>query len=99
MILMESSWSVLPHAPNIIAPRHSGLTFTPVRPSVRYCMLETYTDTVPDRESERAHDSRPGSPGPMAPRPEHRQPARRGAGRRFPLAGDHAGRRAAEALD
>ncbi len=24
--------------PNIIAPRHSGLTWTPVRPSGRYCM-------------------------------------------------------------
>ena len=26
MIRIESSWSVLPQAPNIIAPRHSGLT-------------------------------------------------------------------------
>src|SRR5436305_10857542 len=32
---MQSSWSVLPQAPNIIVPRHSGLTFTPVRPRVR----------------------------------------------------------------
>src|SRR4051794_12277992 len=38
MILIESSWSVLPHAPNIIAPRHSGLTCTPVRPSERISM-------------------------------------------------------------
>src|SRR4051794_21905091 len=30
-----SSWSALPQAPNIIAPRQSGLTLTPVRPSVR----------------------------------------------------------------
>ena len=36
MILTESSWSGLPHAPNIMAPRHSGLTLTPVRPSVRW---------------------------------------------------------------
>ena len=35
MIRIESSWSGLPQAPNIIAPRQSGLTFTPVRPSVR----------------------------------------------------------------
>src|SRR3954454_12614628 len=35
MIRIESLWSVLPHAPNIIAPRHSGLTWTPVRPSER----------------------------------------------------------------
>ena len=35
MIAIESSWSVLPHAPNIIAPRHSGLTLMPVLPSLR----------------------------------------------------------------
>ena len=33
MIRIDSSWSVLPQPPNIIAPRQSGLTFTPVRPS------------------------------------------------------------------
>src|SRR3954447_25821773 len=32
MIRMLSSWSVSPQAPNIIAPRQSGLTLTPVRP-------------------------------------------------------------------
>jgi hypothetical protein len=32
---IDSSWSRLPHAPNIIAPRQRGLTFTPVRPNVR----------------------------------------------------------------
>src|SRR5581483_216899 len=36
MIATQSSWSRLPKAPNIIAPRHSVLTFTPVVPSVRY---------------------------------------------------------------
>src|SRR4051794_10732066 len=35
MTRMLSSWSGLPHAPNIIAPRHSGDTWTPVRPSER----------------------------------------------------------------
>src|SRR3954447_9429771 len=35
MIRMLSSWSGLPHAPNIIAPRQSGETLTPVRPSGR----------------------------------------------------------------
>src|ERR1700678_821145 len=34
----QSSWSVLPQAPNIIAPKQSGLTSTPVRPSMRYPM-------------------------------------------------------------
>ena len=33
---IDSSWSAVPQAPNIMAPRHKGLTFTPVRPSVRY---------------------------------------------------------------
>src|ERR687892_381884 len=34
----DSSWSRSPQAPNIIAPRQSGLTFAPVRPSVRCSM-------------------------------------------------------------
>src|SRR5581483_9616644 len=34
-IRIESSWSSLPQAPNIIAPRKSGLTCSPVRPSGR----------------------------------------------------------------
>src|SRR3954451_6264644 len=36
MMRIESSWSALPHAPNIIVPRHSGETRTPVRPNGRY---------------------------------------------------------------
>src|SRR6478735_3865516 len=35
MIRIDSSWSGLPHAPNIIAPRQNLLTETPVRPSWR----------------------------------------------------------------
>src|SRR3954468_20999171 len=38
MIRIESSWSGLPQAPNIIAPRQSGLTSTLVRPSGRISM-------------------------------------------------------------
>src|SRR6185295_10240287 len=38
MTRIESSWSVLPQAPNIIVPRQSGETWTPVRPSGRYSM-------------------------------------------------------------
>src|ERR1700735_1385930 len=41
MIAMESSWSRLPQAPNIMAPRHSGLTLTPVLPSTRVFMILT----------------------------------------------------------
>src|SRR5580693_9451811 len=38
MMRMLSSWSGLPNDPNIIAPRHRGLTLMPVRPRVRYSM-------------------------------------------------------------
>src|SRR5271163_2967110 len=38
MICTASSWSGLPTAPNIIAPRHSWLTETPVRPRGRQSM-------------------------------------------------------------
>src|SRR3954453_9759146 len=41
MMRIESLWSVLPQAPNIIAPRQSGLTCTPVRPSGRISMAAT----------------------------------------------------------
>src|SRR6476469_6664709 len=44
MIAMDSSWSGLPQAPNIMAPRQSGLTLTPVRPSVRSCMVKDATE-------------------------------------------------------
>src|ERR1700761_5389064 len=37
-IAIDSSWSGLPKAPNIIAPRQSWLTEMPVRPSGRYSM-------------------------------------------------------------
>src|SRR5213080_92169 len=35
MIRIDSSWSGLPHAPNIIAPRQKLLIWTPVRPRGR----------------------------------------------------------------
>src|SRR3954451_1971925 len=41
MMRIESLWSVLPQAPNIIAPRQSGLTCTPVRPRGRISMAAT----------------------------------------------------------
>src|SRR5215470_14307885 len=44
MIAIESSWSVLPQPPNIMAPRQRGLTCTPVRPSGRSCMVEDATE-------------------------------------------------------
>ncbi len=39
MIRIESAWSGLPIFPNIIVPRHSGLTLTPVVPRVRIFMV------------------------------------------------------------
>src|SRR5918995_1017123 len=39
MIRIDSSWSGLPQAPNIIAPRQNLLTETPVRPSGRCSMV------------------------------------------------------------
>src|SRR4029450_1271284 len=44
MIAMDSSWSGLPQAPNIMAPRQRGLTWTPVRPSGRSCMVKDATE-------------------------------------------------------
>src|SRR3954452_23625745 len=38
MMRTHTSWSVSPQAPNIIAPRQSGLTWTPVRPRGRSSM-------------------------------------------------------------
>src|SRR3954467_3750628 len=43
-IRIDSSWSALPHWPNIIAPRQSGLTFTPVLPKLRRCMAAHLVD-------------------------------------------------------
>src|SRR5271166_4728590 len=59
MIRTESSWSVLPQAPNIIAPRQSGLTCTPVRPSVRWSMTGAY------RSTGRGPPGAPSDPGPL----------------------------------
>ena len=42
MILIESSWSVLAHPPNIMAPRQRGLTLRPVRPRVRSSISSPY---------------------------------------------------------
>jgi hypothetical protein len=39
MIRTDSSWSGFPHSPNIIAPRQSGVTFMPVRPSVLWFIV------------------------------------------------------------
>src|SRR3954453_6884267 len=38
MMAIDLSWSGSPKLPNIIAPRHRGLTWIPVRPRLRYFM-------------------------------------------------------------
>src|SRR5215213_2930524 len=57
MMRIDSSWSVSPQAPNIIAPRQSGLTFTPVWPNARGSMA--------DETSDRGHPAR-GAVGPLS---------------------------------
>src|SRR5690349_2833327 len=47
MMRIESSWSVLPQAPNIIVPRQSLETWTPVRPSGRYSMTSSGVPRAP----------------------------------------------------
>src|SRR4051794_35875971 len=44
MMRIESSWSGVPQAPNIMVPRHSFETSTPVRPSGRYSMLVPWSE-------------------------------------------------------
>src|SRR3954471_5809793 len=46
MIRTESARSSLPQGPNIIAPRHRGLTCTPVGPSGRYCTASGLGDVA-----------------------------------------------------
>src|SRR3954471_18951399 len=46
---IESSWSVLPQAPNIIVPRQSLETWTPVRPRGRYSIVLGLRDRHAER--------------------------------------------------
>src|SRR5436190_12501195 len=64
MIRIDSSWSVLPHSPNIIAPRQSGLTLTPVTPRLRSCMAPDLVD-----RGEPGLESVPRSPQVETPHP------------------------------
>src|SRR3954465_3285624 len=64
MMRIESSWSVLPHAPNIIAPRQSGVTWTPVRPSSRVSMRRPFLPRQGRRRAPPPHPGRGGRPRP-----------------------------------
>ena len=63
MMRIDSSWSWVPQAPNIIAPRQRGLTFIPVRPSVRYSIGPTLATDLAEgaaarlQPPRRAHES------------------------------------------
>src|SRR6185312_7417806 len=59
MTATDSSWSGLPQAPNIIAPRQRGLTFTPVRPRVRYFIAASLSSSG----RRYARERRPGTGG------------------------------------
>src|ERR1700754_918434 len=61
MMRVESSWSVLPQAPNIIVPRQSCETWTPVRPSGRYSM-SSLRDVAAERLERDVLGVRPAAP-------------------------------------
>src|SRR4051794_6227864 len=56
MMRMDSSWSWLPQSPNIMAPRQSGLTYMPVRPSVRCSIAGTLLPRAVRRGSANGGD-------------------------------------------
>ena len=60
MIAIDSSWSGLPHAPNIIAPRHRVLTCIPVVPSVRYLSTPVLQGQTGVRPGHRVQQTEPG---------------------------------------
>src|SRR5215213_3985670 len=60
MMRMDSSWSLLPQSPNIMAPRQSGLTYMPVRPRVRCSIAETLLPAGAPRGSARRGGGRGG---------------------------------------
>jgi hypothetical protein len=58
MMRMESASSLFPHGPNIIAPRHSGLTETPVRPSTLFFIAMTVKPPVCQSRCRQARQAR-----------------------------------------
>src|SRR4051794_18186970 len=69
MIRIDLSWSGSPQAPNIIAPRQSGLTLTPVLPRLRYSMQRTYPSLVVEQCALGVQAA--GVPGQGAVRADH----------------------------
>src|SRR6202023_117518 len=51
MVLIHVAWSGSPQAPNIIAPRHRGLTCIPVRPRLRYSIARLSRTPAPTRQT------------------------------------------------
>src|SRR5271154_3959670 len=67
MMRIDSSWSVSPQAPNIIAPGHRLLTGTPVFPRYRVCIRFSLSTSpgsaVQDVLGDGDRGHRPGPPG------------------------------------
>src|SRR4051794_25033917 len=70
MMRIDWSWSGSPQAPNIIAPRHSLLTETPVRPSGRRRGVLLVADVLAPRD-------RAAGPRRRLPAGTRQRPARR----------------------
>ena len=66
MTATDSSWSGLPQAPNIIAPRQRGLTFTPVRPRVRYFIAASSSRATPGPLRRRTSGDAAEQPSPAS---------------------------------
>jgi len=66
MMRIASSWSVSPHAPNIIAPRQSGDTCTPVRPSSLRSTAPPYNSRQERRRCAGARHAHPVARAPCA---------------------------------
>src|SRR3954452_8997438 len=62
MTRIHSSWSLLPQSPNIMAPRHRGLTLTPVAPRLRSCMAPQLVDRCEARLESVASGSQVEAP-------------------------------------
>src|SRR3954464_6317806 len=63
MTAIDSSWSGLPHWPNIIAPRQRLLTCTPVRPKRRYLIALSLRHTWSARHDPTERADQVAGPG------------------------------------
>src|SRR5215208_6416725 len=71
MMRIDSSWSLLPQSPNIMAPRQSGLTYMPVRPRVRCSIGQTLLPGRRGAASAGDGGDRGGKPAGLGEREAH----------------------------